>query len=97
MYQLVKNSEDIQRASAAIFAEKHNGLDTETYGAEWDDQMFALQIATDKDVWYYNFHDYSKNWHPESIRDDVPILDIKEVLDSLAPAFSDEEFVSTLR
>lgn len=34
------------------------GLDTETYGLEWNDKMFSLIIATDKDAYYFNFKNY---------------------------------------
>jgi DNA polymerase-1 len=46
------------RVAGALNGEDTFGFDTETYGVEFMDRLFAIQIATRKDVYYFNFHDY---------------------------------------
>lgn len=79
-YRLVSSASDIEEAAEDIRSERSGcGLDTETYGVKFTDRMFALQIATERSVWYYNFHDY---------RDRTPVLNRQAVLSSLAKAFN---------
>lgn len=63
MFRLVSKDSDLEEAAEDIdrCAGIGCGLDTETYGTRLDDRMFALQISTDRSVWYYNFHDYGEN------------------------------------
>lgn len=93
MYTLVKNLSDIQEAAKDIQSENEKGLDTESYGTRFMDRMFSLQISTSTRVWYFNFHDYSKNWHEPSRRHDVPILNVNQVMEHLSPAFKDRHSV----
>lgn len=88
-YSLVTD-QTLKQAAADIAATKECGLDTETYGVKWNDRMFALQISTEQNVWYYNFHDYTKNWHEPSVAS-VFQLDVAEVMESLKEAFNDPE------
>lgn len=56
------------------------GLDTETYGVKIHDDMFALQIATEKQAFYFNLHPL----HPE------PWMH-EEILDELDDIFADTD------
>jgi DNA polymerase-1 len=85
VYRLVKNEHDLAEAAEDIRSERLGcGLDTETYGTEFWDRMFALQIATGTAVWYFNFHDYGAG---------VPYLGRAETVQALFPALSDSEQV----
>lgn len=79
MYRLVQSANDLSEAADDILSERLGcGLDTETYGVEFWDRMFALQIATEKAVWYFNFHDYL---------DGTPVSNRALTLQALCPAF----------
>lgn len=79
MYTLVQSESDIDDCLSSLLSEQQGtGLDTETYGTSFWDRMFALQLATEGRVWYFNFHDYG---------DATPVLKQSEVLARLAPAF----------
>ena len=86
----VVTPQTLEEAAEDIATTQDCGLDTETYGVKWNDGMFALQIATENNVWYYNFHNYLNNWHEPSIAD-VEVLDIEAVMQSLEEAFNDPE------
>lgn len=82
MYRLIQSSRDLEEAASDILEETQGcGLDTETYGAGFWHRMFALQIATGRAVWYFNFHDYG---------DGTPVSNRGEVLSALAESFGDE-------
>jgi DNA polymerase-1 len=60
MYRLVSSQSDLDAAVEDIRSEKTGcGLDTETYGAEFTDRMFALQISTGAATYYFNLHAYA--------------------------------------
>jgi DNA polymerase-1 len=83
MYRLVQTQSDLDESAEDIAAEKEgSGLDTETYGTGFWDKMFSLQIATGRNVWYYNFHDYG---------DSTPILSRGDVLSALSGVISNPE------
>lgn len=46
---------------AAICAEPELGFDTETYGVGFNDRLFAIQVATAREVFYFNFHYYDES------------------------------------
>lgn len=74
------NNEIFESCVEAISRESHIGFDTETYGIEWDDRLFAIQMATRESVYYFNFHDY---------RDEsVPCID-RRSLSKLSELFND--------
>lgn len=56
---------------------KHNqlGLDTETYGVKIYDKMFSLQIASEEEAFYFNFHNYGG----------THVWNRSELLDALKP------------
>lgn len=79
MHKLVRNEHDLLEAAEAVRDERlGTGLDTETYGVRFMDRMFALQLATEGMVWYFNFHDYGTG---------VPVLDRSQVLRALAASW----------
>lgn len=55
------------------------GFDTETYGLDFGKKMFSMQLATESNAYYINFHNYQ--------REDVPVLDRASTLSKLAPIF----------
>lgn len=42
----------------ALLACSEYGADTETTGVAWGDRLFSIILATDVDVYYFNFQDY---------------------------------------
>ena len=81
MRTLIRSISDIGLALADLVEEKFIGADTESYGKEFDDPMFALQLSTAKATYYFNFHDYG---------DGTPVLKAREVIAILAPVFADK-------
>ena len=69
--------DNVDDVVAKISRENTPGLDTETYH---NGHMFALQIACEEDVYYFNFLDYG---------DGTPYLEKHEVCKRLAPVFED--------
>lgn len=58
-YRLVESENDLEEAYEDLLNEKEGiGFDTETYGTDLTDRMFAAQFATANAVWYFNFHAY---------------------------------------
>lgn len=84
MFKLVSSESDLEEAVRDIGRERFCGLDTETYGTGFLDRMFALQIATEQAVWYFNFHEYGGG---------VPSLDRARVLSALSSSLSDSDKV----
>lgn len=88
---LVSSIDQVKSIAEEILELKRLGFDTETYGKEFTDRMFSMQIALpNKKTYYINFHDYSKNTHAPSIRNDVPVMDIAEVMKVFVDVWSNE-------
>jgi DNA polymerase-1 len=93
-YRLVRTEDDVALAVSCVLEESSGvGADTETYGTGRTDRAFALQLATERHVWYFNFHDYSTNWHEPSQRSGVPILDRRRTFAALSPLLRRKDLV----
>lgn len=55
------------------------GFDTETYGTDFNDRMFAMQIANGTNTYYFNFHDYGTS---------IPRLE-RSYIEKLRPIFEE--------
>lgn len=79
--KVLVDESNIDFAVNTLLDAKEIGFDTETYGLNWLDRMFCLQLATDDYAFYFNFHDYM---------DGTTILQIPWVLEKLAPVLNDK-------
>lgn len=57
MNVLVTN-DNYTRVIGRLSKQTNLGFDTETYGVEHDDKLFAIQISDGESNYYFNFHDY---------------------------------------
>jgi len=62
----------------------HIGLDTETYGINFDDKMFSLIFATENKSYYMNF-----NADEDHLGNKAPVVLSKALLQGLEPHFLD--------
>lgn len=65
---------DIPILKIELSGEKFLGLDTETYGLEFDDEIFSVQIASSTKQYYFNFKDYPEEgivseWNYENFKE----------------------------
>jgi DNA polymerase-1 len=73
------NNGNIQCCLEKLKGQVNLGLDTETYGVEFNDRLFALQISIGEGTFYFNFHDYGPG---------VPCLD-RRILQDIGYLFGD--------
>lgn len=83
MKKILVTNNNLAKVTEYLYTQDQLGLDTETYGVRYEDNMFALQIASGEHAFYFNMHNYEYDTYGE-----IYVWETHELMAALKPLFN---------